>query len=115
MHIESVISEIRKIANKNPDTVYNRDIFDSGGGDCRYIVNHRGSCIVGRALVNLGFGPVDIARHEGDNAEEVLLSLGVNAGYFNQTEWINRVQFYQDADVPWGKAIIKADALHPLT
>lgn len=115
MHIKDIIAEIRKIADKNPDTVYSRDIFDSGSGACRYIVDGKGSCIVGRALIKLGADTDIIIKNEGLKADDIILGLGVEIDSTDQTEWINRVQFYQDVDVSWGNAVIKADKLHPLT
>ena len=109
MHINEVISEIRKIASENPNTVYGRDIFDSGDDNCRYIIDGKGSCIVGRALVNLGTIPMRLHEFEGMKARDVLLRLSIDTDHFDQTEWVNRVQFHQDADVPWGIAVEKAD------
>lgn len=109
MHIKEVISEIRKIASENPNTVYSRDIFDSGDDFCRYIIDGKGSCIVGRAIVNLGTIPARLHEFEGMKAQDVLSRLSIDTDHSDQTEWVNRVQFHQDADVPWGIAVEKAD------
>lgn len=109
MHIKEVISEIRKIASLNPETVYSRDIFNPGEDPCRYIVDGKGSCIVGRALVNLGITPERLNEFEGTKARDVIFRLAVHTDHSNQTEWVDRVQFHQDANVPWGIAVEKAD------
>lgn len=109
MHIKQVISEIRQIADKSPDIVYSRDIFNPGDDPCRYIVDGKGSCIVGRALVNLGVVPERLHEFEGMKARDVLFRLSVDTDHSDQTEWINRIQFHQDASVPWGIAVEKAD------
>ena len=109
MHINQVISEIRKIASKSPNTVYGRDIVDSKEDLCRYIIDGKGSCIVGRALVNLGTAPAHLHKFEGMKAGDVLSSLLTDTYHSDQTEWVNRVQFHQDANVPWGIAVEKAD------
>lgn len=109
MHIKEVISEIRKIADLNPETVYSRDIFDQGDDFCRYVVDGQGSCIVGRALVNLGIIPQRLHEFEGLKAQDVLVRIGVDLDHSDQTEWVNRVQFHQDANAPWRIAVEKAD------
>lgn len=109
MHIEEVISEIRKIASDSPNTVYGRDIFDSGDGYCRYIIDGKGSCIVGRALVNLGTIPTRLHEFEGMKARDVVLRLSIDTDHSDQTEWVDRVQFHQDNDNSWGIAVEKAD------
>ena len=109
MHIKEVISEIRKIASDSPNTVYGRDIFNPGDDPCQYIVDGKGSCIVGRALVNLGIVPERLHESEGMKAKDVLVRLGVSQDHSDQTEWVDRVQFHQDASVSWGIAVEKAD------
>lgn len=109
MHIKEVISEIRKIARLNPEIVYSRDIFNPGDDPCQYIVDGKGSCIVGRALVNLGIAPERLDEFEGMKVSDVLYSLLVDTDHSDQTEWVDRVQFHQDASVPWGIAVEKAD------
>lgn len=109
MNIKEVISEIRKIASESPTTVYSRDIFNPGDDPCQYIVDGKGSCIVGRALVNLGIAPERLDEFEGMKAGDVLAHLSVGRDHFDQTEWVDRVQFHQDASVPWRIAVEKAD------
>lgn len=109
MHIKQVISEIRKIASQNPEIVYSRDIFNPGDDYCRYVVDGKGSCIVGRALVNLGIIPERLDGVEGMKAKDVLVHLGVNQDHSDQTEWVDRVQFHQDHSASWKDAVEKAD------
>ena len=109
MHVKEVISEIRKIARLNPEIVYSRDIFNPGDYPCQYVVDGKGSCIVGRALVNLGIVPERLHEFEGLQANDVLSRLSVGTDHSDQTEWVNRVQSHQDANAPWGIAVEKAD------
>lgn len=109
MHVKQVISEIRKIARRNPEIVYSRDIFSPGDGFCRYVIDGKGSCIVGRALVNLGTSPQRLHEFEGMTAADVLIHLRVSQDHSDQSEWVNRVQFHQDHSVSWKNAVEKAD------
>lgn len=109
MHVKQVISEIRKIAGLNPEIVYGRDIFDPGDDVCRYVIDGKGSCIVGRALVNLGIVPEHLHEFEGLTAADVLFRLSVDTDHSDQTEWVDRVQFHQDHSASWKNAVEKAD------
>lgn len=109
MHIKDIIAEIRKIASDSPNTVYGRDIFDSGDGYCRYVIDGKGSCIVGRALVSLGIIPERLHEFEGMKAKDVLVRLRVSQDHSDQSEWVDRVQFHQDHSTSWKDAVEKAD------
>lgn len=109
MHVKEVISEIRKIARLNPEIVYRRDIFNPSDDNCQYVVDGRGACIVGRALVNLGIVPERLHEFEGMKAKDVLVRLGVSQDHSDQTEWVDRVQFHQDHSASWRIAVEKAD------
>lgn len=109
MHIKEVISEIRKIAGRNPEIVYRRDILDPGDNACQYVADGKASCIVGRALVNLGIIPERLHEFEGMTAADVLIHLRVSQDHSDQSEWVNRVQFHQDHSASWKNAVEKAD------
>lgn len=103
-------AEIRRIAAENPDHVYLPDV----AGECVYTEmdtdDHRvGSCIVGKALINLGVDPVRLSWSEGKFAASVLGEPGAAADSI--IGWINTVQQYQDDKISWGRAVAKADGV----
>ena len=105
---KDIENEVRKIAAADPYYIY--DDFDEDEGYCRYINNGEGSCIVGKALVNLDIDPETIIRLEGNPASEVVAEL-LGPGEQASLEWLDTVQCEQDNGTPWGEAVLIADEL----
>lgn len=104
---KDIENEVREIAAAHPDYIY--DDFDEEQR-CRYINNGKGSCIVGKALVNLGINPEEIIRLEGSPANLAVSEL-VDPGEEASLYWLDYVQSEQDNEIPWGEAVLIADEL----
>ena len=104
---KDVENEVRELAYEHRYYIY--DDFNEHG-ICRYINQGEGSCIVGRALVNLDIDPEEITRLEGNPASEVVAEL-VGPGEQASLEWLDTVQCEQDNGTPWGEAVLIADEL----
>lgn len=106
-----VVAEIRRLAGESPDYVYQRQ-------GCVYVEeddagNLVGSCIVGKALVNLGVEPQALhyevpSRIPGAAA---LLRRPVDD---LERRWIDEVQYSQDFGYAWSESVANADAEYPL-
>ncbi len=100
-----VAARVREIAAANPDYVYQPP---EGTTSCRYVDpwTGRGSCIVGRALIELDLDDWII---EGKSAGYVVnRTAGVSRD--DVTHWLDRVQANQDLGHPWARAVALADA-----
>lgn len=98
---QALIAEVRRIAAENPDYVYSSD-------QCVYMHEGQPSCIMGKALFNLGYLPA------AEDVEEqiighVLQTLGKTLGLEVDTYeviWLSAVQGVQDGvsldDFPYG-------------
>ena len=105
---QDIINEVRRLAADNPDYIY----VSPGGSEyssCVYIHDGKGSCIVGRALVNNGFDPEKVSQHEGLTADEMLVALGIKEETDFEQVWLDRVQTLQDSGTPWADAVEEAD------
>lgn len=110
--------EIRRLAAESPDFVYRPE--DPDTGSCVYVVNGVGSCIVGRALVNLGVDPewltedISITLYpKSRNSERFEKIAGDIPGLVatdDEIQWANAVQESQDLESRWGVAVLDADA-----
>lgn len=105
--VKDVENEVRELAYERRYYIY--DDFNESGG-CQYINNGQGSCIVGKALVNLDIDPEEIIRLEGNPASTVVSEL-VDSGWQASLDWLDNVQIEQDNGTPWGEAVLIADEL----
>ena len=105
---QDIINEVRRLAADNPDYIY---VNPNGSefSQCVYIHDGKGSCIVGRALVNNGFDPEKVAQYEGATADEMLVVLGIKEAIDFGQVWLDRVQALQDNGTPWADAVEEAD------
>lgn len=122
--LDALIAETRKIAAAQPKKVYQRlDVFgdhNDAAPNCVYVEQMPGgqlipSCILGHAFVNLGVDPnlLKVENFEDDSSiDAVLEGLGYEVNIYadKRAVWLRRVQNRQDAGVPWGTAVSKADA-----
>ncbi|MFF0498493.1 hypothetical protein ACFYU5_18960 [Nocardia aobensis] len=119
--LTEIIAEIRRIAAESPDYVYKPVVKPNslGIGTCEYVERSAdgelvGSCIVGRALVNLGVPP-EVLTFTDDftpTAFGLLADLDFDVRGA-EIKWIQRVQSGQDQKMSWGDAVARADVLHP--
>lgn len=119
--LAEVIAEIRRIAAESPDYVYEPVVKPNslGIGTCEYVERSAdgkliGSCIVGRALVNLGVPP-EVLTFTDDFTPTAfgLFEDPDHDGRVAEINWIQRVQGGQDRKMSWGDAVARADVLHP--
>jgi hypothetical protein len=122
--IDALIAQTREIAAAQPKKVYQRlDVFgdhNDAQPNCVYIEKMPGgqlipSCIFGHAFVNLGVDPeiLEDGNFEDDTSiSTVLEALGYEVDVYTdkRVSWMRLVQNRQDAGVPWGTAVSKADA-----
>lgn len=104
--LTDIQAEIRRLADEQPDHVYERY-----GQSCVYVAddgegNLVGSCIVGRALVNLGVEPETLTFYIVPTADTLLTSVDLVGP---EVSWIQDVQSEQDYGITWSKAIAYAD------
>ena len=116
--IYDVVRKIVDIAAADPDYKY-RDTHDR----CVYVEEDAtgqlvGSCIVGKALVDLGIDK-EYLRDKRSNtngipaAWVIIDDLGLDAGTI-AANWVSVVQQRQDAGATWGGAVEAADLYYPV-
>lgn len=106
-----VVAEIRRLAAESPDYKYKRQ-------GCVYVEeddtgNLVGSCIVGKALVNLGVEPQTLHY---DMPSRIPGALNLLRRPVNDREryWIDEVQYHQDLGYAWSESVASADEEYPL-
>ena len=104
--------EVRSIAEKNPDFVYDRPDPNRG---CLYAYDGKPSCIVGHALSNLGV-EIEFLQHLDtaiDGGVGVLEALQTYDEFEidddQAADLVSLVQNFQDSGVPWGQAVEAAE------
>lgn len=120
--VADVVVKVREIAAAYYHRVYQRPSNEPQITGCLY-VHHDGGpaetltltpgCIIGQALHALGVPLEFLTECEGMLVSGVLNRLGVEI-YSTQevrrdTEWLERVQSYQDQGIEWGTAVIYTD------
>lgn len=118
--LKLIQAEMRRLAAEKPHYVYDRPLDDEGYPlGCMYVEvdadsNLIGSCIVGKALVNLGVDPYALSDHEHTSALSVL-GYADARGYERPAvlDWICSVQYGQDNDTSWRDAVESADDIYP--
>jgi hypothetical protein len=112
-----LVAEIRRIAAESPNYVY-QQVQRDGRSACEYVEYAGdqliGSCIVGRALVNLGVDPASLTFSNDftPTAWGLLRDAGHNS-LAGEIDWIQSVQAGQDQGWAWGEAVQHADVRHP--
>lgn len=117
--LDRIIDRVREIAAATPDFVYTLPRPDAhplyvvreGGALC-------GSCIFGRALIDLGVDPDRLLalqeEMEDATVRKLLRKLGIIARYQDsRLRWCDDVQFWHDHEKPLHTAIARADAAWP--
>ncbi|QWS68251.1 hypothetical protein SEA_VANLEE_135 [Gordonia phage VanLee] len=108
------VHAVRRLVAEAPEFVY--EAPDSKRG-CVYIVNGCGSCIVGQALIEVGFTPERVGsydphgKHSAKSAADAMAGLG---GFSWQVRrWADQLQDVQDGENPWGTALAEANRYFP--
>lgn len=96
---DRLVAEVIRIAKESPDRVY-------GGRYCAYVLDGEPSCLVGRALWNLGLidASIEGTERNGETIDYVadVLELDITQ---EQSDYLYRVQERQDNNWTWGDAI----------
>lgn len=110
--LDAIVARVREIARANPDFVYEKP--DPMGKCVNWYENENGekvgSCIVGRALIDLGYPVTD--QSPSNSATDMLYDLGL-PGSNSQALWLRKVQIHQDGHRPWGRAVELASGEFP--
>lgn len=116
---KDLIDEVRKVAEAEPDFVYNEEGSES---ECSYFGRDRGDtsgspCIVGKALKNLEVDTsVLLARESGGFGDRIGFALSnglvpVTSLVDSERTWLNAVQDYQDCGLTWAVSVKRADIM----
>lgn len=118
---EMLVDTVREIAQAAPDTVYDAPEHMQTSDPDEYSENPRcfyvhtdesgnpqaAGCLVGQALHALGFSLDALSQHEERTAENAAKGLGIPLTD-RQADWLNAVQWTQDAGETWGTALMEA-------
>ncbi|QIS06804.1 hypothetical protein F5X71_34845 [Nocardia brasiliensis] len=116
-----VARKILELARESPGFVYEPPprSDDDGVRRCVYVADVNGvlvgSCLVGRALIALGFAPQQLTDRS-KSAWMMLSYLGIRTAFsdpINTPYWINDVQRNQDHKHTWSEAVDIASARFP--
>ncbi|SIL73749.1 Uncharacterised protein [Mycobacteroides abscessus subsp. abscessus] len=109
---ENLIRTVRRIAAANPDFVYEAqpDPVFPGGRLCRYVHNGEPSCLIGKALWELGLIN-SVFETNAKNVSafgQIYKGLGLALDHW-ELDWLIEVQRAQDFQTAWGRAVESAD------
>lgn len=101
-----IIDAVRIIAARNPLFVYH-----DNGGFCEYVRDGQPSCLIGRALWELGLidATMEDIPQNCSGAKELLTDQLALQLDLDELHWLDLVQGCQDAKDPWSEAVSKAD------
>lgn len=114
---KDLINEVRKVAEAEPDFVYNEGGKSSG---CSYFGPERGDtsgspCIVGKALKNLEVNTkILLARESDGTSDRIGFALfnglvPVTSLIPRERAWLDSVQNSQDCGLSWAVSVKRAD------
>ena len=104
--IDSLITEIRKVAAEQPDHVYH-----NVDGKCVYATqDKKPSCIVGHAFIRLGIDPARLTNEHLDIFTSIEEDF-VEGATDKKVHWVQRVQDNQDSLACWGMSVDLAGEL----
>ena len=118
VNLEALQKEVRRLAEANPQFVYQKKTFGGMTGmtfqGCSYTEETDdgklvGSCIVGQAFINLGVDPEKMASREHVAIGDLLIADFDLDAEDPTLIWLRDVQENQDSSVPWGEAVEAAD------
>lgn len=104
---QRLIEEVRMVAAKNPDFVYDEPTDACGiGQGCAYVHNGRPSCLIGQAMWNLGMIDASLEDCLDSNHCAIRFFPRIVATLDDdEIEWLTKVQERQDAKEPWGHCV----------
>ncbi len=118
--LDQLIEEVKRLANQNPDFVYQSIKNTDDSRRCSYTESaddpNKG-CIFGQAILNLQPELKCVLNGSGASIKKLLFELGIidadpfTQGYNNpDIEWCGVVQLQQDSERSWADAVKYADA-----
>lgn len=118
VELDTIIKQVRQIAEEVPDYVYCRP---ADVRSCVYKHNGKGSCLIGRALEQLGvLGQLnEDSAVNGVGIMSLFSEFGTSSTKANmkastQLQWLSHAQQGQDCRSTWGNCIARADRTAPL-
>jgi hypothetical protein len=111
---QKVIEAVREVAAATPHRVYM--------GQCTYVVTEQQDdgnfdcvpgCLVGQGLCKAGIiTDLDKFRNREENGFSIAAVVGIHRDWGldpDEVAWLSTVQSEQDAERPWGRAVLAAD------
>lgn len=103
-----VLFEARKILRETPDFRYHggdcaQEPKGEALGSCEYIEDGVGSCLFGKALINLGVPAKFIAEHEDKNIRVFWENTDLSAFDERTVQTLGRIQRMQDRNYTYGE------------
>src|SRR6185437_3695800 len=91
-------AETRKVAEANPDFVFE--------GDCQYVQDGKPACLIGHALWNLGLIDADLESRSYNDDGVDMIKQRLNIDIDDDEEiWLAEAQSAQNRRRPWGEDI----------
>lgn len=105
---QAVLMEARKILRETPDFRYHggdcaQEPKGEVLGSCQYIEDGVGSCLFGKALINLGVPAEFIAEHEDKNIRVFWENTGLSDFQERIVQCLGRIQRMQDRNYTYGE------------
>jgi hypothetical protein len=124
IRIEDLVANVRELAASRPDNIYQPASAappTAPQRKCSYLTGncHDGTvgCLLGQALLAIGFTAHQLRRIDTLSIEEALASLSeVDSGHVDggHVAWLMAVQCGQDEGHTWRRAVELADQEEPL-
>lgn len=112
--LDTIIENIRELADEYPDVVYSLEDTVDTGAECSYFKGEAGpgeGCIVGQASLSslIEEAGLDDKSTAGNKINHLR-----DKGYLtdvtrHKRNWVGQVQSLQDDEVAWGEAVNRAD------
>ena len=102
---EATLAVLQELVAERPDYVYNEHGAD---GQCVYRHGNKPSCIVGHALVRLGFPIKELPNPAGLQSGAVVIAEGAGIRDQDALDLLLRTQINQDSLMPWDEALERA-------
>ena len=121
LNLVALVAAVRQIALADPDHIYqypdDREDEDDVGSCVYFAPDGTPSCVVGHGMARLGVTADDL--EPGDNRQPVNYLLDVTPGALADNGpgpallWLQKMQYKQDAEEPWGVGVEDADEMVP--